>query len=159
MATTFRLEISLDEWKYLEKCWKTIEKNVISSVDIKNDNKNELNQCINALNNKLFDNNRNNNTTTKDTTTTSKDISIETMNNLLLEIDYDMKNNENENENENNKNNNNHNNNNQESKLDQLYHSKIVHFIESPVKIIYTHITHMFIFFLCIYLSLISCCK
>ena len=110
---------------------------------------NEVNQCINALNTKLFyqnnkknnnnsnnsndnNNNNSNNNTTTTTTRLTSDISIETMNNLLLQIDYDIKNDDNNN----NDDTSNNDNNKEESILNQLYPLKLVHFIEAPVKMI-----------------------
>ena len=116
---TFRIEMSFDQWKYLQKCWKTVSKNIIiinnnnnnnnnkntasgGDSNSNNENKNEsnnitkktdwseLNQCINVWNAQLFYNyNNDNNNSSNNNNTKATDISIETMNNLLLEIDYD----------------------------------------------------------------------
>ena len=91
------------------------DSNNVNNNDSMSIDAHELKQCIKSLNNQLF--NKNDNNDNSNNNYNNNDISIETMNNLLTEIDYEMKND-----------------NQQTQLLSQLYPTKIVHFIETPVK-------------------------
>ena len=70
---TFRFEVSWSDWNKLRNCWKKIESKIESDSD--------LNDCKNVLNEKLF--NKNN----KSPVISTSDISVNTMNKLMNEID------------------------------------------------------------------------
>ena len=112
---SFHFETSLEEWQLLRNCWKIIEKTV------KSDSK--LDNVINTLNRKLFNNNDN------IIDSNNNDISIESMNDLLTEIDNEMK------MNEINSNNDNDNDNEHDTALplNELYLSKVIDMIKKPV--------------------------
>ena len=134
---TFHFETPFDEWKYLQNCWNTVKNHIRGDSNDGNNDK-KLNDCVNALNNRLFDRNGNNNNSNRNdnknknnnNNNNEEDISIETMNNLLLEIDNEMKNDKVDN------------NHGDESSsqldLSTLYPSKIVDFINLPVKCIFS---------------------
>ena len=89
----FHFKTSLQEWKHLQSCWKII------ANELKNGDPN-LNNCIFILNSKLFDNHNNNkeSQTSKNIQTENNnnndDISIETMIDLIDEIENDTQNND-----------------------------------------------------------------
>ena len=109
---SFHFETSLDKWERIKKCWNTIQSDIKSNHNDKNKktDSNVLSTCVDTLNEELFDQNTGNN----DNTQKNNDISIETMNDLLLEIDSETTSNK-------------------TVQLSSLYPSKIVEFIRLPV--------------------------
>ena len=133
----FHFETSLEEWKHLQSCWVELV-NTLKSDDnnnLKNSNSNTDN-CIFILNTKLFNSsnptNDNCNNEQLQSAQTSKaqtkaienDITIETMTDLMDQIENEIQNN----------NNNNNNNNNDSNDISQPYPSSVMTFISKPVK-------------------------
>ena len=132
---TFRFETSLDEWETLRNCWKIIEQQIKSDSNLSN-----LHNCSTLLTNKLFNNRGSNNNEIQLIT----DISIETMNNLMIEIENELIINENETKMNNNDNTQN------TLKMDEMS-KDLIQFIETPVKkyfpLFLLHDTNLFFFF------------
>ena len=112
--STFHFETSSQEWEVLRRSWTAIVQKIQESSD------ENIDKCVNLLNNKLFSINNSDNKN-NDKNKDQDNISIETMNNLLLEIDNDIKKNDTVGQTPN--------------QLKSLYSSHIAQFIKTPVNI------------------------
>ena len=124
----FQFQIPLTDWKQIKGWWKKIENKI--------QNDDSLKECVVCLNSKLFDIDLN----VKPTSNNVEDISIDTLNHLMTEIDTEVKQSQTETKSEQNQENN-----------DDIDNTppRIMKFIQAPVMSLL--IFFVFFVFWCVY--------